>query len=88
MNLSEEVNTSGNPVQSEFSEEVNTESAPKKRRRRIGVRLAVSIALIAAMAIMHFCGLRANLGERISSGVNTIGVVKYIVGKYNALTSK
>lgn len=86
--MNEETNLNEVPKEQESEAEATVISMRKKRGLRVGVRLVVSLVLISAAMIIHFCGVRVDFGEKISSGANTVGVVQYIVSKYNALTGR
>ncbi len=53
-----------------------------------GIRVVLSVLLIVVILILHLCGIRAvKIKTGISQGGNTVGVVKYIVSKYNEFTA-
>lgn len=53
-----------------------------------GVRVAVAALLTAALLAARFCGAdTAPVKRGIEAGGSTVGVVKYVVGKYNEFTA-
>ena len=53
-----------------------------------GVRIAVAALLIAALVTARLCGAdTAPVKRGIEAGGSTIGVVKYVVAKYNEFTA-
>ncbi|MBO4584925.1 MAG: hypothetical protein J5756_07695 [Clostridia bacterium] len=63
----------------------------KKALSRLGVgtaRIALSALVVAVLLTVRFCGGNTSGVKReIVSGGSTIGVVKYVVGKYNEFTA-
>ncbi|MBR5943306.1 MAG: hypothetical protein IKZ81_08215 [Clostridia bacterium] len=63
----------------------------KKALLRFGVgtaRIALSTLVVAVLLTIRLCGGNTSGVKReIASGGSTIGVVKYVVGKYNEFTA-